>query len=247
VSGILFDHIAIAIDRLADAPAVLAAVLGGAPAYGGRSPAYRFGQWRFAGGGRLEILEPADADGFLRRFLAQRGPGVHHVTFRVPSLDAACARARARGYDIVGYDASDRHWKEAFLHPKQALGIVVQLAESDAGGEDGDPRWSPPPGPAHPPPPVTILGLRLRARSRERAENQWAGILQGVGADASAGEVTYRWPGSPMRLAVEIDPREDEGPVAIEYASGAARPLPAGPHPTLGATFRWRPVTSALA
>src|SRR5512146_1772984 len=112
---------------MADAPSVLVGQLGGTPAHGGSSPMYRFGQWRFKGGGRIEILEPADADGFLRRFLRTRGPGVHHVTFRVPSLGEVCARARAHGYDIVGYDDSDPDWKETFLHPRQALGIVVQF------------------------------------------------------------------------------------------------------------------------
>src|SRR5262249_19222093 len=121
------DHIAIAVEQIAEARPLLESALGGAPAYGGVSPAYTFHQWRFAGGGRLEILEPRGSDGFLRRFLEQRGSGIHHVTFLIPSLDAACERARAHGYDIVGHDASSRDWKEAFLHPRQALGIVVQL------------------------------------------------------------------------------------------------------------------------
>src|SRR5204862_390363 len=79
---------------------------GGAPAHGGPSGAYTFGQWRFANGGVLEILEPLGADGFLHRFLAQRGPGIHHVTFRVPRLRPACDRAEAAGYTIVGHDDS---------------------------------------------------------------------------------------------------------------------------------------------
>ena len=100
-------------------------------------------------------------DAFLHRFLAQRGPGIHHVTFTVPSLSEACDRARAHGYLIVGYDDSDPEWKEAFLRPKEALGIVVQFAEPGPrpSGENA-PRWPPPPEPANPPPPVTMLGLR---------------------------------------------------------------------------------------
>ena len=74
MSGIHFDHIAIATHRMADAPAVLVGALGGTPTSdGGPSGAYTWGQWRFAGGGRLEILEPLGADGFLHRFLATRG------------------------------------------------------------------------------------------------------------------------------------------------------------------------------
>ena len=100
-----FDHIAMALPRMADATAVLVGELGGAPHHGGPAGPYRFGQWSYAGGGRLEVLEPRGDDGFLHRFLRERGPGVHHVTFTVPDLDAQCARARDHGYRIVGYDA----------------------------------------------------------------------------------------------------------------------------------------------
>jgi hypothetical protein len=233
---ILFDHIAIAARRLADAPAVLVGVLGGAPAYGAPSGPYRFYQWRFAGGGRIEVLEPGSPDSFLQRFLARHGPGIHHVTFKVPSLKKACARAESHGYQIVGHDDSDPEWAEAFLHPRQALGIVVQLAEVRGGGDGVPPAWPPPPAPPDPPPPVTILGLRLRAAMRERAMRQWSDILHGQ-LEEGDGALTFRWPGSPLRLVVEIDPASAEGPVAIEYTADRRVSLPSGAHPILGATF----------
>jgi len=238
VSTPRLDHIALAVPRMADATATLVGELGGLPHHGGTSGAYRFGQWRFAGGGRLEVLEPRGADGFLHRFLAQRGPGVHHVTFMVADLDAACARARARGYRIVGYDGADPEWREAFLHPKEAQGIVVQLAESRAGAGGPGP-WTPPPAPP-PARAVTVLGLRLRARSRAHALAQWGVVLAGRVEDTAPDEVTVRWPESPMRLVVTIDPAGEDGPVAIEYASDGPGPLPARPHPVLGVVFRRR-------
>ena len=51
----------------------------------------------------------------------------------------------------------------------------------------------------------------------------------------------YRWPGSPMRIAIDIDASADEGPVAIEYASDRPVTLAATPHPVLGAVFRQVP------
>jgi methylmalonyl-CoA/ethylmalonyl-CoA epimerase len=233
MTAIRFDHIAIAQPRVADAVPFIEGVLGGVPQYGAPSGPYRFFQWRFDGGGRIEVLEPVGADGFLHRFLATRGPGIHHVTFKVPNLPAACERARDRGYEIVGYDDSHPHWKEAFLHPKQALGIVVQLAEASGGGL---PRWQPPAGPDHPPPPVRVLGLRMRARSRERADRQWHEVLGAEVAPEASAALVYRWPGSPMRIAVEIDPARDEGPIAIEVAGDRPLMRPEINHPA-GVSF----------
>jgi methylmalonyl-CoA/ethylmalonyl-CoA epimerase len=237
VSRVVFDHIAIGVPRMADAAPFLAGELGGQPDTGAvrASSAFAWGTYGFAGGGSIEVLEPLGAEGFVHRFLAERGPGIHHVTFKVPSLDAVCERAEAAGYGIVGRDDSDPEWREAFLHPKQALGIVVQFAQP--GPSDAPP--SPPalpPGVPSPPPPVTVLGLRMRCQSRERAITQWSTVLQGRAAEGREGALLFRWPGSSMRLVVEIDAVQNEGPIAIELAASGRR-LPAGAHPKLGTLF----------
>ena len=245
--SVLFDHIAIAVPRLADAEAVLAGQLGGRSTFGMTTDEYRFWHWRYEGGGDIEALEPAGQDGgFLHRFIAQHGPGIHHVTFTVPSLAEACDRARVNGYSIVGYDDSDPEWSEAFLHPKQAQGIVVQFAQTNAD------RTVVPPGHEAPGPapsstndsawPITVLGLRLSARSRERAHTQWGTVVQGMLANGNDGVLVYRWPGSFLRLVIEIDPARDEGPLWIEYSSRRAVPLSDAPHPVLGAVFKRLPV-----
>jgi methylmalonyl-CoA/ethylmalonyl-CoA epimerase len=212
------DHIAIALRSIGRAPDLLVGVLGGVPDRSRPAGAFRWATWRFEGGGCIEILEPIGAEGFLHRFLAAHGPGVHHVTFKVPRLSEVCRRARGLGYDIVGRDESDPSWKEAFLHPKQAQGIVVQLVET-AAAPGPDPALSIPPGLADPPPPVRILGLRLSAHSAARALTQWRDLLDGRAEPMEAGGLVFRWPDSPMWLAVEIDPTGVEGPIALELAS----------------------------
>ena len=159
------------------------------------------------------------------------------MTFRVPSLDQACARAVAHSFRIVGHDDSDPDWTEAFLYPKEALGIVVQLAESR--GATGAPRRpvAAPAGPADPPPAVTVLGLRMRTRSAERADTLWGAVLQ-ARRDDVGGALVYRRPGSPMRIGVDLDAGADEGPLVVEFASERAVDLPGTPHPTLGTSFR---------
>jgi len=233
---ILFDHIAIGVSRTADAAPFLAGELGGIPDAGQPSGVFTWGTYRFEGGGSLELIEPLGGDGFVHRFLAEGGPGIHHVTFKVPSLDEVCARAEEAGYGIVGRDDSDPDWREAFLHPKQALGIVVQFVQP--GPSDGTASPStPPPAVASAPPPVTVLGLRMRCQSRERAVTQWGTVLQGEMAEGSRGDLLFRWPGSFMRLAVEIDPVQNEGPMAIELVSPRRLDVPRDAHPVLGTVF----------
>jgi methylmalonyl-CoA/ethylmalonyl-CoA epimerase len=240
---IRFDHIAIAVHRLTDVTPFLVGMLGGEPAQGSPSRFYNFAQWRYAGGGRLEVLEPrGEPDGFLHRFIAQHGPRVHHVTFRVPDIRETCTRAESHGYKIVGFDDSYPTWKEAFLHPRQALGIVVQMAQMSRPPE-GTPKrpWEPPAAPPNPPPAVTMRGLRLRAQSIERADLQWGQVLQGTRSENDRGEPVYRWDRSALSLTIEIDPGAEEGPVAIEFETDRAIDVPAGPHPVLGAVFKTVP------
>ena len=77
----------------------------------------------------------------------------------------------------------------------------------------------------------------MKARSRERARTQWEEILHGDCYEKND-QVIYRWPGSPLRLAIEIDPAAEEAPCAIEYSSERAVKLPEGRHPVLGVVFK---------
>lgn len=234
---IQFDHIALGVPKVADAMPLVVDLLGGAPDGGGPGPGYWGGQWCFERGGKLEILEPDGSDSsFMQRFVDGPGPGIHHVTFKVESLRGVCERAEGRGYQIVGYNDAYPGWKEAFLHPKQAQGIVVQFAEIDPAHahEDGwSSDWDAPAGAPDPPRAVRVVGLRLRARTAERARAQWGDICGGE----EASELTFCWPDSPLRIAVDIDERAAEGPVCIEVASERPLALPAEAVPALGARF----------
>jgi hypothetical protein len=158
------------------------------------------------------------------------------VTFKVSSLAEAAARAEAQGYRLVGRDESDPDWLVAYLHPKEALGIVVQLGQS--GGRYGRRPHKVPAGPPSPPPPVRVLGLRCRVQSVDRARRQWERALGGVQAHATASELVFRWPGSPMRIVAEIAPDGEEGSLAIDLAPGRDVGLPDGPVGPLGTAFR---------
>ena len=80
---------------------------------------------------QVELLEPRDPTGPVAKFLAARGPGIHHVCYRVPDLDRALERCRAEGYRLV--DEVPRRGaggrRIAFVHPKATAGILLELTE----------------------------------------------------------------------------------------------------------------------
>jgi hypothetical protein len=224
---------------MAHAAEFLVGMLGGVPHEGGPGPGYTGAQWRFANGARLELIEPLGADGFLHRFIAAKGPGIHHVTFIVPKLEVAARAAEALGYDVVGYNDTYPSWKECFLHPKQALGIVVQMAEKSDAPDEGN-TWSA--GFAFPsvktaPTTASVVALRMTAPSRESALKQWGELLRGELDEVTSDLIVYGWPESPIRLAVEIDASRPAGPRHIEVAFDGRATLPTDPDPHLGTRF----------
>ena len=63
----------------------------------------------------------------MRRFLGQRGPGLHHVTFEVTDIEAAAKVLRERGIEPVGMRVEGAWNKELFIHPRDTGGVLIQL------------------------------------------------------------------------------------------------------------------------
>jgi methylmalonyl-CoA/ethylmalonyl-CoA epimerase len=233
MDAVRLDHVALGLPRAEDAVELFERRLGGAPAGGFDGEPFGFRQWEFAGGGRIEVIYPSGPPGgFVHRFLANGGPRVHHVTLKVPSLDEMLARAEQRGYAVVGVDRSSPRWQEAFLHPKQAQGIVVQMVEQsgDESAEDLLPAPRPRADAAR------VTGLRLSARSGEAARRQWAELL-GASALVQGDSLVFRWPESPIALLVDVRPNAEDGPRWIELRADRDLGLPDSPVPRLGTRF----------
>ncbi|MEO8199248.1 MAG: methylmalonyl-CoA epimerase [Gemmatimonadota bacterium] len=83
------------------------------------------------GDSEVELLQPSDPASPIARFLEKRGPGIHHICYKVPDLDAALERCRAAGYQLVDekprIGAGGR--RIAFLHPRSTAGILLELTE----------------------------------------------------------------------------------------------------------------------
>jgi methylmalonyl-CoA/ethylmalonyl-CoA epimerase len=84
-----------------------------------------------AGPVTIELLEPRSPDHTVAKFLAVRGPGLHHVSFEVPELDAALARAKETGVRLIDETprAGAHGTRVAFVHPKSLGGVLVELCE----------------------------------------------------------------------------------------------------------------------
>ncbi len=124
-----FDHVAVAVKDLRT-PGPLPALLSGRFYKGGAETdsGFAWAQWLLPEG-KLEIIAPLGEDSFLHAFLAERGEGLHHVTVKVTDIHRAIEASRDLGAEIVQVDTSQPDWKEAFVHPRSASGVLVQLAE----------------------------------------------------------------------------------------------------------------------
>jgi methylmalonyl-CoA/ethylmalonyl-CoA epimerase len=84
-----------------------------------------------AGDALVELLEPVADDSPIAKFLAKRGPGIHHICFAVDDLDGSLDRCRVAGIRLI--DETPRIGAEgkriAFLHPSSTGGVLVELSE----------------------------------------------------------------------------------------------------------------------
>jgi methylmalonyl-CoA/ethylmalonyl-CoA epimerase len=124
------SHIGIAVRSIAEALPFYKEILGMpeaelAPMDGARIAGIE------AGNALVELLEAEESDSPIGKFVARRGPGIHHICFEVPDLDGALERCRARGLRLI--DDVPRVGAEgkriAFLHPAGTGGILIELTE----------------------------------------------------------------------------------------------------------------------
>jgi len=83
------------------------------------------------GESEVELLAPLGPDTPIGRFLARRGPGIHHICYRVADLDAALAACRRAGYQLIDEiprTGAGGH-RIAFVHPKATGGILLELTD----------------------------------------------------------------------------------------------------------------------
>ena len=131
------DHIGIAVADLEAGKRLYGEVFGLDLVFEEEVPSERVRVAAFDGGGmKLELLASTDPDGPIGRFVAKRGEGIHHVCYRVDDVAAVLARLRAEGLRTL--DETPRPGaggcQVAFIHPKSAGGVLVEISEPPAEG-----------------------------------------------------------------------------------------------------------------
>lgn len=223
------DHIALAAADTAPAMRFLTGPLGGTVLSGGHAFGFRPVQvlvGDLSGGMKVELLEPwePERNDFLARFVARTGAGPHHLTFKVADLDAALDAARGAGFEPVGIDRSDPRWHEAFLHPRQAHGTVVQIAHTTepsdratwlhdvaANGPSGEPVWwvDPEPPAGGPGWHTYLRRVVIGAPDPAPVLALYADLLGGRTRDHDADGTELEWPGGGR---IRIEHRADVSP-----------------------------------
>jgi methylmalonyl-CoA/ethylmalonyl-CoA epimerase len=237
------DHVAIATTDITATLGTLVGELGGTVFAGGDGYGFRWVQVRLGDatdGMTVEVLVvwKPEVNDFLERFVARHGPRQHHLTFKVKDLAATLQRVRQAGFQPVGVDLRDPHWKEAFLQPREAHGTVVQLAEvhpdhpgaaemvaaADNGAVVGEPSWWPAP-PPRASDPATLRRVVVATPSLPSAVSFFAGLLDGEVVDEDDRAVELVWPGS-ARVRLELVPDAIPGVVRLDLEqAGPARTL----------------------
>ncbi|MBV6452669.1 MAG: hypothetical protein MHPDNHAH_03429 [Anaerolineales bacterium] len=80
-------------------------------------------------GSEVELVRPTSADSGIAKFLAKRGPGMHHICLEVDDIEGMMSQLKSKGVRLINDEprtASDGK-KYAFIHPESASGVLVEL------------------------------------------------------------------------------------------------------------------------
>lgn len=129
------DHVSIAVRDYEKAEQFFRTILGVIPGAVAEDPVMRYVWQIFSLGdmSRLELMKATGEGSFLDSFLSERGGGVHHITLQTPDIERARDVLEENGIPYFGYNAyGDSYWKELFIHPRDAFGVLIQIAEFHA-------------------------------------------------------------------------------------------------------------------
>lgn len=125
------DHIALAVRDYEKARRFFQAVFGAVEGTHGGDPAMKYFWQLFSLGdlSRFELVTPTENGSFLDGFLSRREGGVHHITMQTPDIEGAKRNLEQHQIPYFGFNAYGEVWKELFIHPRDAFGVLIQIAQ----------------------------------------------------------------------------------------------------------------------
>ena len=81
------------------------------------------------------MLAPLSAETPVGKFLARQGPGLHHVAYQVPDIEAALAKLKLQGMQLIDAEPRTgiRGSRVAFVHPRSTLGVLTEIVQPAEG------------------------------------------------------------------------------------------------------------------
>lgn len=128
------DHVAIAVQDYESALRFFTHILGAIPGSSGEDTGMKY-YWEnlYLGDlSRLELLTPTGRGSFIDKFLSDREGGVHHIALQTPDIYEAKAVLEENSIPYFGFNDFGQVWKEFFIHPRNAFGALIQIAEFNA-------------------------------------------------------------------------------------------------------------------
>ena len=125
------DHLGIAVDSLEEGLRFYADLIGMGAVKRETVPVEHVHVAMLPGGSsRIELLEAADSESAIAKFIKERGPGLHHLALRVDDLEAAVARLDAAGAQLLNEPrlGAGGH-RYVFVHPASAGGVLLELIQ----------------------------------------------------------------------------------------------------------------------
>lgn len=126
------DHIGIAVNDLKEIEQTLSAAFNLSPAFSEVVSDQLVDVLGYhVGSSTIEYLSPTSAESPIAKFIENRGPGLHHIAYRVENLSETLQHLKNKDFKLIDETARDGAdgKKIAFIHPKSSNGILIELCE----------------------------------------------------------------------------------------------------------------------
>lgn len=130
------SHIGIAVKDIEASTALFQKIFGKGPDHAEDLAGHKVRTAMFTvGTSAIELTQALDPESPVAKFIANRGEGMHHVSFVVDDIEAELARLKAAGFQLI--DEQSRPgadgYQVAFLHPKSTNGVLIEISQKLAG------------------------------------------------------------------------------------------------------------------